>query len=364
MKAATNSAGVDQPQAGRGRSRPLVIPIFLPHAGCPHRCVYCNQYAAGGGDTATPSDQALHGQIESYLACRNPRRDRVQIAFFGGNFLGLPEETVRRYLSVAVPYVRSGRVDGLRFSTRPDTLDRRRLRLIAPYPVQTVEVGAQSLCDEVLVAAGREHTAEDTVRAVGRLHAHGYEVGIQLMVGLPADDGTRSLATARRAVALRPHFVRIYPTLVLENTPLAKRYRRGVYRPLTLQAAVEQVASLYRCFAQAGIPVVRMGLQASADGRLESAVLAGPHHPAFGHLVLSEVFLGRAAAILSRGSRSRGIRIYVHPRDVSRMRGQNNRNLELLKERFALAALAVKADKRLSVGCIRIEESGRLTWPT
>ncbi len=337
-------------------NKPFIIPVFLPHAGCPHRCVFCNQ-ATITGRHKTLSGQDVRRQIDTFLGFKRNRGGRVQIAFFGGNFLGIQKDTIKGLLTEAAEYVSANGVDSIRFSTRPDTVDRQRLALIKNFPVATIELGVQSMNDRVLKCSHRGHSAADTVKAVQMLKEHEYEAGVQLMVGLPDDNAERALASARQAACLRPDFVRIYPTVVLAGSPLAAKYKKGDYAPLSLAEAVRQVKDLYLLFKKESIPVIRMGLQANEDFAGDTAILAGPYHPAFGHLVYSEVFLDKAiVALESKHSLRNPVALSVHPRNISKMRGLTNKNIHALKQRFKLKSLAILPDDSLGEAELRVRE--------
>jgi len=258
-------------------------------------------------------------------------------------------------LDLASEFIGQGQVDSIRFSTRPDTITPDRLNLILEYPVETVELGVQSMDDQVLALAERGHNAADTVRAVEQLKELQLNIGLQLMVGLPGDNEVLSLITAEKTAALGPDFVRIYPALVVKNSRLARWYQKGTYAPLSLAEAVTQVKKLYLLFKKADIRVIRMGLQASEDLADEATVLAGPYHPAFGHLVYSEVFLDAARQALdSNKTLSDSITISVNPRSVSKMRGLNNLNIEKLRENYHLNTVKVVPDACLAVDELKV----------
>ena len=335
-------------------NRPFIIPIFLPHAGCPHRCVFCDQSSITGVPAKRPP-KGIHDQIEAFLKFKTARRNRVQIAFFGGNFLGLPADKIKRLLAVATEYVTAGRVNSIRFSTRPDTIDSQRLDWIKDYPVKTIELGVQSMDERVLSTTRRGHSATETEKAIQYLKKLNYEIGLQLMVGLPGDTPERSIASSLRIVRLKPDFVRIYPTVVLAGSPLAALYRKGKYVPLSLEEAVGQVKNLYRLFEKKNIAVIRMGLQASEDLEDGATVLAGPYHPAFGHLVYSEISLDLAVAqIESSALDADSISIRVNSRNVSKLRGLRNRNIEILKKKFNFKTVAVKPDDTLTQDQLKV----------
>ena len=251
----------------------LVIPCFIPHQGCPHQCVFCNQRAITGRDArVTPG--GIDALIEKYLSFKGDRR-RVELAFFGGNFLGLPESGILSLLNHVQPYLANGQIHGIRCSTRPDTVTGGILDLVSPLGLDTVELGVQSMDDRVLKLAGRGHTRGDTLAAVQCLKAAGLNVGVQVMAGLPGDSREGALATARSLARLSPDMARIYPVLVLAGSGLARQYAQGAYTPLTLDEAVGQTREMLKIFNGAGVPVHRMGLQAETS--LENGqIIAGP----------------------------------------------------------------------------------------
>jgi histone acetyltransferase (RNA polymerase elongator complex component) len=293
--------------------------------------------------------------------CRQTGR-HVQLAFYGGNFLGLPAGDIRALLEMANEYIDSHRIHGIRFSTRPDTIAPDRLHLLRNHPIETVELGIQSMDDSVLALSRRGHTAGDSEAAVALLKQQGYQIGLQLMIGLPGDDEERAMETARRVAALSPDFVRIYPAVVLRNSPLAGRYRRGEYTPWSLTRSVSMVKRMFLLFQEKKIRVIRMGLQATTDLDGKGAILAGPYHPAFGHLVLSEIYFDRAVAVMTttgmtkKRMTGRSVEIRIFPRCISRMRGNKNRNIGLLREMFGLASVAVIPDPSMEEGQVAVTD--------
>jgi len=340
-------------------SRALIIPVFLPQRGCSHQCTFCNQFTITGVRPERPLAEELRFQAERFLKYQKRRPPRVQLALYGGNFLGLPQNTVKTLLTEATGLLKKWPDSGIRFSTRPDTITPERLVLIREFPVQTVEIGAQSMNDCVLARAERGHTADDTVKAVALLKERPYEIGIQMMTGLPADTPADALESGRQIVALAPAFVRIYPVLVLKNSPLAKQFHNGRYIPPSLEESVTLVKQLWQLFDQNGIAVIRMGLQATETLIRKGEILAGPFHPSFGHLVYEALFFDKAAAILTAAypdTQSIGatIKLSVHPRDVSKLRGLNNRNIRRFKDKFKVADVKVITDSELTQNSIRL----------
>ena len=332
------------PSAGR----PLIIPLFIPHMGCPHQCIFCNQRAITGKAAQTPSPDQIQREVNRFLKYGKRQPSTTQISFFGGSFLGLEKKSILSLLGAAMPFVEGGDVDSIRFSTRPDTVSPETLSLLDGFPVSTVELGVQSMNDRVLDIAERGHRASDTVKATDLLKTRGYQVGLQMMVGLPADDDDLAMETARRIAALQPDFVRIYPTLVLKGSLLARRFQNGRYHPMPLAACVTLVKRLFLFFRTRRIPVVRMGLQAS-DGLTQAGdFIAGPYHPAFGHLVHGEIVLDAISSALGMmEKRPDPLPITVHPSMVSRIQGLKKQNISHLKRAFDLKKIALIQDAYL-----------------
>lgn len=347
----------DKRPAATARQRPFVIPVFLPQAGCPHRCVFCNQHTITGESHQNDGPSVLSGFVHKFLKFRRRHRGTTQLAFFGGNFLGLAPDRVRRYLDWATTLVRRGDVDNLRFSTRPDTIVAENLALIREYPVRTIELGAQSMDDQVLIQSRRGHPAKDTIQAVRQLKMEGYEIGLQIMTGLPGDSPARAITTAEAVIALAPAFVRIYPTLVLAGSPLAADHAAGRYHPLKLADSIDLVARMWLMFTAAGIRVVRMGLQDGSCLADRRHLLAGPYHPAFGEQVLSRVFRSMAEAGLkhSRPPAARRLALRVNPRRLSVMTGPRRGNLVRLREAYHLDEVRVTADPTLPLNQLEVD---------
>ncbi len=349
--------------------RPSIMPIFVPHMGCPHQCVFCNQTSITGTNATMSSGSitkiineisekvALHslvfqGSINDQLRVRRGKPIRREVAFYGGSFTGMEKNVQIQLLSPVQPFIRKGLIDSVRVSTRPDYIDPQTLDLIRTYGVKTVELGVQSMVDEVLRRSKRGHTADHVQKAAELLHGHGFEVGIQIMVGLPGDDAQGNGHTVDRVIRLNPHFVRIYPTLVLKGTLLEKWYRSGRYTPLSLKQAVDLCKSAFLKFHRAGIPVIRLGLQSSPELETKDSLVAGPYHPAFGHLVESSLFYDMASCLMGKSRQSRIPRARVSPSDLSNIRGQKNQNLHRLKYRFGLKDVQIEVDEEQPRGSL------------
>ena len=336
-------------QKSETRSKPFIIPVFLPNIGCPHQCAFCNQGAITGIKQKIPSPEKLHQIVNNFFKYKGKDRDLIQIAFFGGNFLGLRAAHIQSLLHEAGKFVAAGKVDSLRFSTRPDTINNETLDILTTFPVSTIELGVQSMDDQVLAMSKRGHTSADTTKAVRLLKKRNYEIGLQMMVGLPGDDKSKAQLTGQKIADMSPDFVRIYPTVVFPGSLLARWYEHGKYTPIPLEQCITLVKNLYLLFRKNDIKVIRMGLQASENFEKDAEILAGPYHPAFGHLVFSQIFLDMATAILESEVSARDeVWIKVHPRSISKMRGIKNKNIETLKRKYNIKSIKIIPDISLT----------------
>ncbi len=318
----------------------ITIPVFVPHAGCRHSCVFCNQWRVSGSDRV--SDAADIERIaETYLSTRTDSVTRVEIAFFGGSFTGIEPERQRRLLDAAESLIERGIAHSIRLSTRPDYIDSERLAMLKHYSVETVELGVQSLDAEVLAASGRGHTPEDVYRAVGLLKVYGFRTGIQLMPGLPSDTFEKSMNSAEKAVSLKPHDARIYPCVVLAGTELEQMYNEGRFNPLTLEQAIDISSRMYRMFHENSINVIRIGLHPVDAGN--ETVVAGPYHTSMGFLVksryrrdlLEELMV--SSNLLHPGTRR--IKLMIPTGFAEEYIGMKRENISYLKTKFYLDKL-------------------------
>lgn len=323
-----------------------IVPFFISHRGCPHRCVFCDQQKVAGTDGRLPSEAEILDRVAAYR--RSAGSDAVQVAFYGGSFTGLPREDQERLLGPLQPLLASGEVSAVRLSTRPDSVDGRSARFLRGLGVGTVELGVQSLDDRVLEQAGRGHSAADVGKAVAALKGEGIRVGLQLMPGLPGDTTETSLATMSGALALVPGFLRIYPTVVLSGTRLAGLYADGGYRPLRLAQAVALCKVMLHRAMLAGVPVIRMGLQPGEELDRDGAVVAGPYHPAFRQLVESELCYDLLTRLAPSGSQGDCVEVHCAPARVSDVVGQRRANLKRLLSEQGVRVGAVRGDPLLS----------------
>jgi len=336
-----------------------IIPIFIPHLGCLHQCVFCDQQKITGLSTPVTALQVAT-IIGDRLAGIDQAR-HVEVAFYGGSFTALAEDDQNELLAPATQALQSGLIQGIRLSTRPDCLSKSTINNLIKQQVTTVEVGVQSLDDTVLARAGRGHDSEAVVGSVARLKAAGLQCGLQLMPGLPGEDWTSLIRTVRRAIDLAPEFVRIYPTVVIAGTTLARLYRQGIYAPLSLDQGVSRAAYMKLMFGRQGIAVIRTGLQAADELDQHQTVLAGPYHPAFGELVDSYIFYLMLASFIEQSSLGPQARLIIHhhPQDCSKVRGQHNRNINDIKQRYRLRDVTLYSDRFVSKSSLLFELGGQ-----
>ncbi len=317
-----------------------IIPVFVPHFGCPNDCVFCNQRKISGASASVDSETVTRALTEGLS--RISVTSNIELAFYGGSFTAIPVAAQTALLDAALPFLCDGRVSGIRLSTRPDSIDEETLSRLRTYGVNTIELGAQSMCDGVLRLSGRGHTAEQTRAAARQIRAAGFGLVLQMMTGLPGDTKALALETARELIALKPDGVRIYPTVVITDTHLYDLWRAGRYPEHTVEEAVDWCAAILPLFAAADIPVIRLGLNPT-DLLSGGEAVAGAYHPAFGQLVQSRLLLEKAMALLSERSYGAEPVLLVYPGDVSAMVGQKRENIRALCARFKLARVRVSA---------------------
>lgn len=314
------------------KTRHYTIPIFIPQLACPFQCVFCNQEKITS-HAHIPGIEEIINIIEQYHFSFPKGRKHVEIGFFGGTFTGLPLDEQEKYLQVAQPYLEKGIVQGLRLSTRPDYIDKPGLHLLKRYGVTTIELGAQSMDDDVLQQSARGHTAEDVEMASRMIIAAGFRLGLQMMVGLPGDTLERSLFTVRKIIELGACETRIYPVLVIKGTKMAEWYEQGKYKPLSMEEAIFWVKSILPIFEEAGVEVTRVGLHSSEGLLSGKELLAGPFHTSFRELAMTEVWWDRLDYLLNENSKDK-ISIAVHPSQYNFAIGYYGKNRKRLLHHF------------------------------
>ena len=325
-------------------ARESIIPVFVPHLGCPNDCVFCNQRRISGSVTpATP--QHVVEAIERAKTLTGPETRR-QLAFYGGSFTAIPVSEQEALLDAAGPYLESGDIVSLRLSTRPDAIDAAALKRLKAYGVETIELGAQSMSERVLALSGRGHTAQDVEDASAQVKAAGFKLILQMMTGLPGADDESDVESARRIAALKPDGVRVYPTVIVRDTALFDIWKAGRYKEHTVEDAVRVCAKILPIFEEAHIPVIRLGLNPTEDLSGGDAV-GGAYHPALGELVKSRIMREKAEALLEGALPGSEAVLRVNPRLMSQLVGQHGANRAYLTERFALKRLRIVPDKSI-----------------
>ena len=326
-------------------ARESIIPVFVPHLGCPNDCVFCNQRRISGSVAPATAEDVVSA-IENALRL-TPPGTRRQLAFYGGSFTAIPVAEQESLLGAAAPYLERGDIASLRLSTRPDAIDGAVLRRLRSYGVETIELGAQSMSERVLALSGRGHTAADVEDAARAVKGAGFRLILQMMTGLPGADDESDVESARRIAALGPDGVRVYPTVIVRDTALCDLWRAGRYKEHTVEDAVRVCARILPVFEQAGIPVIRLGLNPTEDLSGGDAV-GGAYHPALGELVKSRIMRDRAEKILSGAKRGEQAVLRVNPRLMSQLVGQHGANRSYLVERFGLSGLRIVRDPDVS----------------
>jgi histone acetyltransferase (RNA polymerase elongator complex component) len=334
----------------------LVIPIFIPHLGCTHRCVFCNQNTITGHEATELKDPEEYVNLEiiKWLNWTKSRdNSSTEVAFFGGNFTGLTLAYQDKLLSAVKPFFSSGKVDSIRISTRPDNITENTPLYLKSMGVQVVELGVQSMNSAVLAASGRDYPAKTVKKAITILKEHKFKIGVQLMIGLPGETTASQVAGVRELIKQKPDFARIYPTLVIKGSKLARDYEESKYKPLSMNKAIALAARVMEKLKNANIPVVRTGLQPSME--LEKNLLAGPYHPAFGECVKSRLlFKELLKKIIPLDYKKNHIKVLINPADQSILRGNRNINFKKLAGLGILPKISIEEDleqKRYTVTC-------------
>lgn len=305
------------------------VALFVPDAGCPHRCSFCNQKTISGKITPLKVEE-IDSAVE--VALKSIGCNEGEIAFFGGSFTAIDRDYMISLLERAYGYVGKGLFKGIRISTRPDRINEEILDILRHYGVTAIELGCQSMDDEVLLLNRRGHTEKDVVNAAKLIKSKGFELGLQMMTGLYGDSDEKAVATAKKIIKLSPDTVRIYPTVVLEGTDLCELYRKGVYFPQTVDEAAELCKKLLLMFEEKDIRVIRLGLH--SGGNVEDGFVAGPYHPAFREICESKIYFDNVLLQLEKlGIADGDIEITVGASYVSMLTGQKKANILKLNEK-------------------------------
>lgn len=315
-----------------------IIPIFVPHLGCPNDCIFCNQRSISGQLEEVSVDD-VKNTVDFYLKNLKEKDVYKEIAFFGGSFTGIDISKQEKLLKVAYEYVKNGDINSIRVSTRPDYINKDILKMLKKYKVKVIELGVQTSNDYLLDRCKRNHNFEDVKKASKLIRRKGFILGHQMMVGLPESTKNDEIKTAKDLADLKPKMVRIYPVLVIKNTELEVEYNNGEYIPLSLEQAVERCKELYYFFRRKKIEVIRIGLQntdiISSPDNKESQVVAGPYHEAFGQLVEDAVWYDSIVDRIKQFNvKVKEVEISVNPINVNNIIGHKKENVNKLKELY------------------------------
>lgn len=334
-----------------------IIPIFVPHLGCPNKCVFCNQTKITGKQKQVTAEEARK-IIDEYLSNFKDKENKVEIAFFGGSFTAIDEKIQNELLEVAYEYVQKGLVDSIRISTRPDYITKDILKRLKKYKVKTIELGVQSTNNYVLAKAKRGHTFEDIKKASKLIRFYGFNLGHQMMVGLPESTALDEVNTAKDLIKLKPKIVRIYPVLVIKDTELEEDYNKGEYEPLSVTQAVERCAEIADLFNKKKINIIRIGLQNTEEitdpSEETSQVVAGPYHPAFRQLVEGRLWYNAIVSQIKKyNTKVKVVEIKANPEDVNNIIGHKKENIKKLKDIYEVD-IVLKTDENIKNGKFEI----------
>ena len=330
-----------------------IIPIFVPHLGCQHACVFCNQTKITGTQRQVTAND-VKSTIEQYLNNFKDKENKVEVAFFGGSFTGIDEKKQNELLEAVQKYIKEGKVDSIRISTRPDYIDKKILKRLKKYNVKTIELGVQSTDNYILARANRGHTFKDVKKASKLIRFYRLTLGHQMMIGLPDSTALDEINTAKDLIKLKPKIVRIYPVLVIKQTELEKQYNNDEYEPLTLVQAVERSKDVANLFNKHKIKVIRIGLQNTDEitdpQNANSQVVAGPYHPAFRQLVEGAMWYDSIVSKIKKyNTKVKVVEIIANPEDVNNIIGHKKENIIKLKEDYDVD-LSIKIDANMKPG--------------
>lgn len=334
--------------------RHVNIPIFIPHLGCPNQCIFCNQRFISGTQKFEISN--VKNQIERTLSTINDG-DFCEIAFFGGSFTGIDRNLMISLLDIAEEYVRLGRVNSIRMSTRPDYISIEILTILQKYSISYIELGIQTMNDSILALLKRGHSVEDTERAIKLIKDYGFKFIGQMMVGLPGSTIEDELYCADKICSLGASGVRIYPTIVFQMTELADMYYNGEYNALSIEEAVERASKVLRTVNERNVPCIRIGLCDSENLHSDETFIAGPNAPSIGEMVKSKVFYDTISENLGKQKeniKNKSITIECAVGLVSQVIGNKKTNINKLKNQFGISDVKVLENPSLSLFEINI----------
>ena len=315
-----------------------VIPVFVPHLGCPNECTFCNQRKISG-QMKNITENDVRDTIDYYLSNFREKDSNIEVAFYGGSFTGIEPELQEKLLAAAYDYIKEKKINSIRISTRPDYIDKTILKRLKKYKVKTIELGVQSTNNYILNRCKRGHTYDDVVKASKLIKRYRFTLGHQMMIGLPESTEQDDIETAKNLIKLKPKMVRIYPVLVIKGTELENEYNKGEYEPLTVSQAVERCKELCYMFGKKKIQVIRIGLQNTeticSPTNENSEVVAGPYHETFRQLVEASIYYDTIVDKIKKfNTKVKEVEIIVNPQNVNNVVGYKRENITKLKEMY------------------------------
>ena len=333
----------------------FIIPIFIPHQGCPHRCIFCQQQTITSLTVSQRTPDEIRNTIELALQSKKLLNGKSkEVAFYGGTFTALPVGLMIQMLDAVKPYMEKGDIQAIRLSTRPDSLSEDKLKILESFHVSTVELGVQSMDNRVLMLSNRGHTAQDIINAIRVLRKRGFNVGAQLMPGLPGDSKKVFMNTVEKVIDLNPDMARIYPTLVIRGTKLAQLFKQGKYSPMGLTDTIDLCAEACVKLENAGIPVIRIGLMSSPSLLKEGEIIAGPWHPSLGFLVLSAIHLEKIRPYLPAMGEAKNILLHVPNKDIPLLVGFKKSGMRHIESITGAIIRNIVADDSIPYGEVAV----------
>lgn len=324
-----------------------IIPIFVSHQGCPHNCVFCNQNSIAGEHEMIDSS-FVHNRVEEYLDTIDRSGATIEISFFGGTFTAIETDKQKELLEVAKHYKDLNKIDLIRLSTRPDYIDDRILDNLKAYSVDIIELGVQSMDKEVLLKSGRGHTREDVVNASLLIKKYGFTLGHQIMLGLPGDNPEKDIETAKSLAEQKPDLFRIYPALVIKDTPLEVLYSKKRYEPYSLEVAIEVAKEIFYLLIYNNIKIIRVGLQATDNINVGGDIVAGPFHPSFRELVEGSIYCDIVSDTAKNAKNS--ISVHINSKDISKLYANKKQFFIDMKKQLNTIKVQVLCDDTLERG--------------
>lgn len=339
------------------KNRHYIIPIFVPHEGCPHDCVFCNQDSITG-ETEKVTGDTVRNTIEEYIKTielNNDTSKTIEVSFFGGTFTGINLEKQRELLSVAKEYKETGIIEYIRLSTRPDYINESILEHLKSYKVDIIELGVQSLDEDVLQASKRGHSAEDVRKACTLIRKYEFTLGIQIMLGLPCDNMNKDIETAREVIRLKPDIARIYPALVIKNTAMEVMCNRNIYSPYSLEECINIGKIIYAMLVSSGINVIRVGLQPTEEINEECELVAGPFHPAIRELIEGTLINDMIYYQLKDLNHLKNIIIKINNRDISKLYAHKKKFFNELRRNIGSTTIKVEQSHEVERNTVLLE---------